>query len=99
MEVHERLASLEANEKNIFHRLDEMKSELHDIHKLASSVEVIANQTVSINEKVDNIDKRLDVVEKAPVKDFKYYKRTVVSCLITGVLTAILGAVLALILR
>lgn len=99
MEIHERLATLEANDKTIFHQLDEMKAEVHDIHKLATSVELIAKQTVDINKKVDNIDKRLDKVERAPNEDFRYYKRVAISCFVTGIISAILGAVLALILK
>lgn len=99
MEVHERLATLEANDKNIFHQLDEVKKEVADIHKLAASVEVIATQTFEINKKVDGIGERLDIVERKPIKDFWFYKRTVVACIVTGTITTILGAMLSFVLK
>lgn len=99
MEMHERMATAEANIKNLFHQATELKKEVDDIHKLTTSVELIAKQTVDINKKIDGIDKRLDTVEKAPADDFKHYKRAIISCIITGVVSAVLGAVIALILK
>lgn len=99
MELHERMATAEADIKNLFHQTKELKNEVNDIHKLTTSVELIAKQTVDINKKVDGIDKRLDTVEKAPAEDLKHYKRVIISCIITGVVSAVLGAVIALILK
>lgn len=98
MELHERMARAEADIKNLFHQTKELKNEVNDIHKLTTSVELIAKQTVDINKKVDGIDKRLDTVEKAPAEDLKHYKRAIISCIITGVISLILGAIGALII-
>lgn len=99
MELHERVATAEADIKNLFHQTKELKNEVNDIHKLTTSVELIAKQTVDINKKVDGIDKRLDTVEKAPAEDLKHYKRIIISCIITGVISLIIGAIGALILK
>jgi hypothetical protein len=53
----------------------------------------------SVDEKVGNIDTRLDAIEKQPSEDIKYYKRTIISCVATGIITAVLGALLALIIK
>ncbi len=94
MEDHitERLAICEANDSNIFHQLTEIKSEVKDIRRLTSAVEKIAVQTKNTAEKIANIDKRLNCVERIPSDDLHYYRRF----LFTGIIGAVLGAVTAL---
>jgi len=95
----ERLARLEAEDKNIFHQLDEIKAEVRDIRKLTAAVEKIADQMKNTSQKVDSIDRRLDTVERAPAEEFNHYKRLIINCIITGVLGAVTGAVLTLIIK
>ncbi len=95
----ERLAKLEADDKNIFHQLDEIKEEVRDIKKLTVAVEKIAIQTEHTAQKVAGISERLECVEQTPVEDFKYYKRSLLSSLATGIIGLILGAVFSLIIK
>jgi len=74
VEVHERLAKLEADEKNIFHQLTEIKEEVKDIRRLTLAVEKIAVKTESIDSKVDEMGTRISAVEREPTDDFKHYK-------------------------
>lgn len=95
----ERIAKLEADGKNIFHQLDEIKTEVRDIRKLTAAVEKIAVQTENTAKKVDNISERLECVEREPTNDFKYYKRLIIGTLSTGVIGIIVGALFALIIK
>ena len=95
----ERVAIQETNIKTIFKQIDDVKSELKAIHKLATSIELMAQKMQSVDEKVGSIDDRLDAIERQPSEDIRHYKRTTISCIITGVVTAILSAVFALILK
>ena len=95
----ERLTALETNEKNIFHRLDEIRKDLEDIHELTASVKLIAAETVSISQKVDRVDCRLQAVESKPGDDLRYYKRTVISCMITALVSGIIASVMTMILK
>lgn len=95
----EKVAILETNIKTLFKLVDDVKSEIKAIHKLATSIELLAQKMQSVDEKVGNIDVRLDAIEKQPTEDVRYYKRTLISCVITGVITAVLGALLALIIK
>ena len=99
MTTDERLATLEANEKTIFNRLTKFEQTLEDVHIIASSVERIATENKIISDKVDKIDVRLNDIEKQPAQRAENIKRTVISCLITGVLSAIVGAVMAVIFK
>ncbi len=97
--VNERIARLEAEDKNIFHQLDEIKGEVKDIRRLTSAVEKLAEQTKSTAVKVDDISKRLVCVERAPAEEMQLYRRTVIKCIITGIIGIIAGAVSSFIIN
>ncbi len=99
MDITERVTRLEADDKNIFHQLDEIKTEVRDIRRLCTAVEKIAVQTKNTEQKVNDISDRLENVEKAPAEEFKHYKRVIYGCIITGTIGVILGALLAMILK
>ena len=99
MDLNERVASLEVQDKNIFHQLDEIKEDVRDIKRLTVAVERIALQTKTTSEQVTGINERLDVLERAPAAEAHHYKRTVISGIITCIVGVLLGAVLSLILK
>lgn len=99
MDLNERVASLEAQDKNIFHQLDEIKEEVRDIRRLTVAVEKVAEQTRLTAEQVSGINDRLDTLEHAPVEQAEYYKRTIWSCIITGVISILIGAFFTLIIK
>lgn len=108
--VDERLTLCEANDKNIFHQLDEVKAELKDQRTLVVAVEKIATETKQIAEKVDRIDKRtgdqtdklaarVSDLEAVPGKKYNRLKDITLTAIITGVLGTLIGAILAIILK
>ncbi len=98
-ELIERVAKLEAQDKSIFHQLDEIKEDVKDIRRLTSAVEKIAEQTKNTSERVAGINNRLDVLERAPTEDYKHYKRLIIGGILTGTIGIILGAILALVIK
>ena len=99
MDVNERLAKLEADEKNIFHQLTEIKEEVKDIRRLTLAVEKIAVKTDSIDSKVDEMGTRISAVEKEPSDDFKHYKRLIAGAIISALLSSVVVSVLTLIMN
>lgn len=99
LSLDERVSVLEANQKNIFHQLDEQKKELDDNRKLLYSIEAIATKTEVIEKKVDGIDNRLSTVERSPAEEAKILRRTVVACVVTSVISLLIGAFFALVLK
>ena len=65
---------------------------IRSVNKLANSMENM------VNEQKDQ-GARLERLENAPADDFKYYKRLVVGCVLTGIIGAVLGAILALVIN
>ena len=84
MELTERVAALETDQRNLFHRLDELKRDVSDIHRLTVSVELIARRTEETADRVASIDRRLETVEKEPAEAAKYLRRTVIACLVSA---------------
>lgn len=99
MTSEERIAILEANDRNIFHQLDETKQDIRVLRELTRAVQKIADKTDNTAALLGSVDKRLAKIEKTPTDNFNYYKRTVASAVITGIIGIVLGAFFALILR
>ena len=86
------IASLKHRVKGCEENQKALAELIRSVDKLANSMENMVNEQKEQGE-------RLERLENAPADDFKYYKRLVVGCLLTGVIGAVLGAVLALILK
>lgn len=91
----ERLARLEANVENLTVQMEDVKSEVKDIRRLTIAVEKIAIQTENTAQKVDTIDKRLGTVENKPLDDEQYFRRLIIGSVLTSVIGACLGYLIA----
>lgn len=92
------IAELKANQKTIFHEMDEIKSEVKDLSRLTTAVEVIATETKATREQVDKIDHRLETIEHQPVKDYNKIKQTVICAVISTIVGGVLGAIISLVI-
>lgn len=95
----ERLTLCEANDKNIFHQLDEIKAEQKEQGRLVVAVEKLANKTDTIADKVDKIDGKLETIEAEPGRQYNRVKDIIITAIITAIVGAIVGSVLALVLK
>ncbi len=89
MELLERLTITEERSKSNTHRLDKLEPIVDEIHTMSNTmvqlVEEIkhTNETVSsLDEKVERMDSRVDIMERAPADDMKAYKRTAITTII-----------------
>ena len=91
--VHDqRLTSLEA-------RMKSAEQQATAIHELALSVkELTVNQTQMLKEQQEQ-GVRIRALEEEPLKRIKQIKMRVVECIITGVVSTLLGIVLGYFLR
>ena len=93
MELNERVSALEANQSNIYGRLDDINSKVDSINALATSVAVLAKSMQSVDKKVDSIDSRLGKIEECPANDYKMYKKILASAVIGAVITAVMAII------
>lgn len=85
--------------KSLKHRVKDVEDKQAEISALTSSVNELAINMRYMVEEQKKQGERLTKLESEPLDNAKYYKRTIVSCVITTVLGAILGAILALIIK
>lgn len=95
----ERIAVLEANDRNIFHQLDEHKLAIENIQRLVISVEKIADKTNSISDKVDQIDERLNQVEQQPMKRIQKAREIILTSILSTIGGLIVGILSTLLLK
>jgi len=85
--------------KSLKHRMDKGEEQQETISALAQSVNELA---INMRYMLDELKKqgiRLDKLEQEPKESYKYYKRLIIGYLFTGVISAIMGAVCALIFK
>lgn len=81
------------------HRVKNCEDQQKDITTLIRSVDKLANNMENMLREQQAQGERLNRLEDTPREDFKYYKRLIIGYLITGVLSAVLGAVVTLIFK
>jgi len=85
--------------KSMNSRLEKVENKQEAIMEIAKNVEKLAvNMEYMANEQKD-IKNRITKIEQEPVEESKYYKRTIVSCIITAILGGVLTALLMLIIK
>ena len=80
IKVHERLSSLEQDQKSVHRRLD-------NLEQLVQSVHILATERKATREEVDNVGERLEVIAHKPITRYD----TLVTSLITGLAGGIVG--------
>lgn len=66
--------------------------------KLALNMEYMAKEQQKQGERLEKQSERLEKLEHEPAEDFKHYKKVLIGCIITGVVGALIGALLALVI-
>lgn len=93
------LARCENDVKSLKRRVTNCENESEATHALALSVNQLAVNMEHMLREQKEQGQRLTVLEKAPIEGYRSLKNTVIHCLVSTVLGALLGAVMALVLR
>lgn len=91
------LAETEARSKSNTKRLDRLDKLLEEQQEMALAVKELATNMKHMLEEQKKQGVRLENLEKAPIDEAVYYKRVAVGCVITGIIGAVISAVLAII--
>lgn len=84
--------------KSLKHRMNACEDQQEILHKLVTTVDVLAVNMEHMVKEQEKQGKHLEKLENEPKEDFKHYKRLVIGCVATTIVGAVLGAVLATIL-
>ncbi|MBQ7365002.1 MAG: hypothetical protein IJW46_05340 [Clostridia bacterium] len=93
------LAKNEKDIKSLAHRVASCESENETTRQLAISVNQLAVNMEHMLREQKEQGQRLTVLERAPGEGYLRLKNTVIQCLTSSILGAILGAVMTLVLR
>lgn len=99
-----RLTEVTERAKSNTHRIDNLEPIVDEIHTMSKTMVQLVeevkhtNDTVcALDEKVDRMDGRVDVMERAPADDIKKYKNTAITAIISTVAGAIATGLIVLI--
>lgn len=84
--------------KTLFNSVNRLENITTEINKLALSIEKIATNQTAMLEQQKQLRNDVDQIKDQPVKDAHDIKMTVIKCVVSGVVSAIIGALLALII-
>lgn len=91
MEIEHRLTEVESRSKSNAHRLDEMEKRQDDLDELVSTVKVLADREVRVENDVKEIK---DDVKSLKIKPLKRWD-SIVNTVLIALVTAIVGFLLA----
>ena len=86
----ENVARLDENQKTIFKRLDVLETQSQATFELAASMR-------EMNKRMERMEGKLDVIEREPAENARYYKRSIVNTILQTITGAAVGALLTLI--
>lgn len=100
----ERLIRVEDRAKSNTHRLDKLEPIVKEIHTMSNTMVQLVqevqhtNENVcTLDEKIDRMDSRVDIMERAPADDAKKYKTTAITAIISAIAGAFATGLIALI--
>lgn len=85
--------------EEIEHRLVKCENQQEAMNSLTRSVDRLTLTVSTMVEEQKELKADVKNLKEAPVEDFKHYKRTIISCIITTIVGAVIGAVLALVIQ
>lgn len=90
-----RLENHEQEIKSLKHRMDEQEGKDKTLTELTISVKTLATNMEYMAKEQQKQGKRLERLEHEPADNYKHYKRLVIGCVLTTIMGALLGAILA----
>ncbi len=93
------LTETDARSRSNTKRLDRLDRLLEEQQEMALAVKELATNMKHMLEEQKKQGARLENLEKAPIDESIYIRRVIKSCIVTGMIGAILSAVLAFIIK
>lgn len=85
--------------KSLKHRMSACEEQQIAINKLVNSVDRLALKMEYMAKELNRQGDQLTRFEQEPVNEYNHYKKVIIGCILTGLLSAILGAVLSVVIK
>ena len=99
IELTRTLADHDNEIKGLKRRMKDVEDVTKEIHHIATSVELLAVEAKNTGDKVDKLSDKVESIEKKPAEKAEKMKDAVIADCIKIVIGALLGGLLALILK
>lgn len=76
------------------HRMDKAECVLDEIRKLATSVQLLAEESKNTGEKVQKLTDKVDLLESAPGKKWTTVQTVAITAVVTALVSAAVGALI-----
>ena len=90
VEMDERATRHTEQIKTVFNQIAEVKGMAESVHKLATTVEVLALEQKKTGEKIDKLTGEVDEIKEKPGKKWESVVTVVITAVVTGVVTFLL---------
>lgn len=90
VELDERATRHTEQIKTVFNQIAEVKGMAESVHKLATTVEVLALEQKNTGEKIDKLTGEVDEIKEKPGKKWESVVTVVITAVVTGVVTFLL---------
>lgn len=77
-------------------RMDNAESVITEVHDIATSVKLLAQESKNTGDKVDKISDKIELLEKKPGEEWAKLKTAIVTCICTAIITACIAAVMSI---
>lgn len=101
VDVEHRITEVEQRAKSNSHRLDKLEPIVDEIHTMSNTMVQLVQEVkhtneavVSLDEKVDRMDSRVDDMERAPGREWSSARRALVSAVTGGIVTFLITGLL-----
>lgn len=96
--IEHRLTALESKVKFNTHEIDELKPLVKEINTMSKTMVKLVEQGNQTNKNIEELKLDVDKLKAEPADDFKHYKRTIISHILTTLIGGGLGALIALLI-
>ena len=90
VELDERATRHTEQIKTVFNQIAEVKGMAESVHKLATTVEVLALEQKNTGEKIDKLTGEVDEIKEKPGKKWEAVVTVAITAIVTGVVTFLL---------
>ena len=90
VDLEERVARHTEQIKTAFKQIDEARSMAESVHKLATTVEILAIEQKSTNDKVDKLADDVEEIKEKPSKRWDNVATVIVTVIVTAIITFVL---------
>lgn len=84
--------------EDLQNRVDKCETQQEAMGTLTLSVDRLTHAMSTMVSEQKELKADIKALKEAPTEDMKYYKRTIISCILTTIVGAVIGAVISIIL-